>query len=126
MWDLRDDPRLAAIAASILERGGVVAAVCHGPAGLLGIRLSDGSTIVEGRDVTGFTNDEEELLSYDDVVPYLLEDELEASGGNFVPSLFPFTSNVVVSGRLVTGQNPMSTDETADAVIDVLRKIHRR
>jgi putative intracellular protease/amidase len=124
MWDFRENRSLATIAASVYERGGVVAAVCHGPSGLLGIKLSDGRDLIAGKTVTGFTNEEEGLLFLKSDVPFLLEDALEKkSGGNFVQALWPFTSHAVVSERVVTGQNPMSTSETARAVIETLRTI---
>jgi putative intracellular protease/amidase len=127
MWDFPADQKLASIAASVYERGGVVAAVCHGPAGLLGIKLSDGRHLIQGKKVTGFSNEEEGLVFLKSDVPYLLEDELEKkSGNNFVQSLVPFTSYAVVSERVVTGQNPMSTDATAEAVLDTLEAIASR
>ena len=127
MWDFPGDRKLASLAASVYERGGVVAAVCHGPAGLLGIQLSDGRELIRGKKVTGFTNEEEGLVFLKSAVPYLLEDELEKkSGNNFVQSLVPFTSHAVVSERLVTGQNPMSTDAAAEAVVETLEAIAAR
>ena len=124
MWDFPNNQALASIAASVYARGGVVAAVCHGPSGLLGVKLPDGRDLIAGKKVTGFTNEEEGVLFLKSDVPFLLEDELEKkSGGKFVQSLVPFTSHAVVSERLVTGQNPMSTDAAAEAVIETLERI---
>jgi putative intracellular protease/amidase len=124
MWDFSSNAQLSRIAAAIYERGYVVSAVCHGPAGLLNIKLSNGSYLIEGKEVTGFSNEEETLVMLTSDVPYLLEDELDKkSGGHFKQSVFPFASFTVTSGRLVTGQNPGSTDATAEAVIEVLKTI---
>ncbi|MEQ1567336.1 MAG: type 1 glutamine amidotransferase domain-containing protein [Myxococcota bacterium] len=119
MWDLGDQPTLARVAAQIWEAGGVVAAVCHGPAGLLGIHLSDGAPLLAGRRVAGFTNDEERAVGLAEVVPWLLADALEARGATHVPAP-NWAANVVVDGRLVTGQNPASATGVGEAVARLL------
>ena len=119
MWDFRHDEGLQAIAARIYERGHLVAAVCHGPAALLGVRLTNGKHLLAGKTVTGFSNAEESLIGLTEDVPFLLQDELEARA-SYDKAVFPFASYVVVSGRLITGQNPASTDETAKAVLSAL------
>ncbi|SCF25834.1 Putative intracellular protease/amidase [Micromonospora marina] len=116
MWDFPDDPDLARIARSVYERGGVVAAVCHGPAALVNLTLSDGSRLVAGKRVTGFTNSEEAAVGLTDEVPFLLADKLGEAGAQHVPAP-DFTEHVVVDGRLVTGQNPQSARAVADAVV---------
>jgi putative intracellular protease/amidase len=127
MWDFPENRSLATIAASVYEQGGVVAAVCHGPSGLLGIKLSNGRDLIAGKKVTGFSNEEESLLMLKSDVPFLLEDELDKkSGGHFVQTAMPFTSHAVESERVVTGQNPASTGETAQVVIETLRRIAER
>ncbi|MBC7644144.1 MAG: type 1 glutamine amidotransferase domain-containing protein, partial [Thermoleophilia bacterium] len=80
MWDFPESDELARIAASIYERGGVVGAVCHGPAGLLPVRLSDGTPLVQGKRVSAFTNAEEQAVGKTDIVPFLLADALERCG----------------------------------------------
>lgn len=119
MWDLPDDQRLAAITARIYERGGVVGAVCHGPAGLVNVRLADGRYLVAGKDVSAFTNDEERAVKLDGVVPFSLADRLIERGARHhgVPNFQP---TAVVSERLVTGQNPASAAPVASAMVEVL------
>lgn len=119
MWDFPDDAGLASIAAAIHERGGVVAAVCHGPAGLVNVKLSDGRYLVDGKDVSAFTNDEERAVGLQDVVPFLLADALESRGARHLPGP-DFKEKVVVSGRLVTGQNPASAKGVAQAMLPLL------
>jgi putative intracellular protease/amidase len=116
MWDFPDDAGLAKLAQQIYERGGVVAAVCHGPAGLLNVRLSDGRYLVDGKEVSAFTNSEERAVGLAEVVPFLLVDELEKRGARHraAPDWQP---QVVTSGRLVTGQNPASATGVAQAVL---------
>ncbi|HID8535222.1 type 1 glutamine amidotransferase domain-containing protein [Stenotrophomonas maltophilia] len=119
MWDFPDNAELAAIAARIYERGGVVAAVCHGPAGLVNVKLSDGRCLVAGKDVSAFTNDEERAVGLYDAVPFLLADALQERGARHVPAS-NFQVQVVVSERLVTGQNPASAKGVAEAMLPLL------
>jgi putative intracellular protease/amidase len=120
MWDFPDDPALARLSASIYARGGVVASVCHGAAGLLPIRDGAGAPLIAGKTVTGFSNTEEKLIGLTRAVPYLLQDEL-AKHGRY-DSSWPFLPHVVVSDRVVTGQNPASTKATARAVVKLLTR----
>ncbi len=80
--------------------------VCHGYCGLLDTTLSDGSLLVAGRKLTGFSWSEEVLARVDKLVPYNVEEEVKKRGARYAKGLVPFTSHVVVDGRLVTGQNP--------------------
>lgn len=118
MWDFPGDAVGDAVGTA-WRSGAAVAAVCHGPAGLLGAVDAQGRPIVAGRRVAGFTNDEEEAAGLTEVVPFLLADALEAKGATHVPAA-SFTENVVVDGRLVTGQNPQSARATATALLTVL------
>lgn len=120
MWDFRDAHALPEIAARIYERGGVVAAVCHGPAGLLGVKLSNGRPLVQGKRVAAFTNEEERAVGLAEVVPFLLADELVAQGAEHVPGE-KWKPNVIVSERLVTGQNPASATGVAEQIDTLLR-----
>jgi putative intracellular protease/amidase len=119
MWDFPVATDLAALGAAIYERGGVVAAVCHGPSALIELKLSDGSYLVDGKDVAGFTNAEEAAVGLTDVVPFLLADELTKRGANHHAGP-DFASKVIADGRLVTGQNPASAEATAEAVTKLL------
>lgn len=118
MWDLPDNEGLAGIAASIYERGGVVAAVCHGPAGLINIRVGD-DYLVDGKTVACFTNEEEAAVALDDVVPFLLEDRLRERGATVIPTT-AFQPQVVTSARIVTGQNPASAKGVGLAITKLL------
>lgn len=120
MWDLPGDPYLAAAAAHIWEAGGVVAAVCHGPAGLLGVRQRDGTALVAGRRVAAFTEEEERAVGLEGVVPFALARQLKAAGAIHVPAP-NFQANVVVDGWLVTGQNPASAHEVGVAMVKLLK-----
>lgn len=124
MWDLREDPSFQRVTAQIYERGGAVAAVCHGPAALVDVRLSDGSLLVAGREVSTFTDDEERAVELDRVVPFLLESELRARGARVVTAA-RWQPRVAVDERLVTGQNPASATPVARALVDVLRSLPR-
>lgn len=118
MWDFPDNERLAEIAAAIWENGGVVAGVCHGPAGLLNIR-PHGEELIKGKKLDAFTNAEEKLNGTANVVPFSLQDALEAKGCLY-DAAAPWSDHVVVDGRLVTGQNPMSAKGVGEAIKKVL------
>ena len=119
MWDFRDEPTLAKVAARVYERGGVVGAVCHGPAALVNVTLSSGRPLVEGKRVAAFTNDEERAVGLAEVVPFLLADALVEKGATHVPAA-NWAKQVIVSDRLVTGQNPASAGGVAEAMVQVL------
>lgn len=120
MWDFPESEGLQRLSREIYENGGFVSAVCHGPAGLLNIKLSDGNYLIANKTVTGYTNFEEVVSGVKDQVPYLLEDEMVNRGAKFESSFFPFTSHVVQDGRLITGQNPQSTTEIAEKLVKAL------
>lgn len=119
MWDFPDAKAFTDAAARIYERGGVVGAVCHGPAALLGVQLSSGQPLVAGKRVSAFTNEEERAVKLDQVVPFLLETRLRELGA--VHEAAPnWQEKVVTDGRLVTGQNPASAAGVAKAMLAVL------
>lgn len=120
MWDLPDDAGLQRIAAAIYEAGGIVAAVCHGPAGLVNIQLSGGTYLVANKQVAAFTNDEEQAVGLTEVVPFLLAEKLVERGATHVPAP-NFAANVVTSERLITGQNPASARGVGQAMLALLR-----
>jgi putative intracellular protease/amidase len=120
MWDFAGDVDLARIGAAIYEQGGVVGAVCHGPAGLLNITLSNGSYLIAGKDVAAFTNEEEAAVGLTEVVPFLLESELVDRGAKHLPAA-KFQAQVIVSERLVTGQNPASATGVGEQIVQLLR-----
>lgn len=121
MFDLPKDTALQDVLAQVHDRGGVVAAVCHGPAALVDVRLGDGSLLVAGKALTGFSNEEEAVFGkrWAKAFPFLLEDALRARGARWqeAPMMMP---KLVVDGRLVTGQNPYSTPAVAEAIVRAL------
>ena len=120
MWDFVDNPELSNIVRSIYEHEGVVSAVCHGPAGLLNVKLSDGRNLIEGRRLTSFTAEEEIARKYDTIVPFELESALKETGARFEEAP-TFESRVVVDGRLITGQNPASAKALGEALVKALQ-----
>lgn len=119
MWDLPESAELAALLSRVWAEGNVVAAVCHGPAGLLSAKDDDGKPLVAGRRVTGFSDSEERAAGLDTVVPFLLEARLRELGGRY-ESTGDFQPFAVVDGRLVTGQNPASSALTAQLTLEAL------
>lgn len=120
MWDLPFEDAIAGIAAKIYENKGIVSAVCHGPAGLLNIKLSNGEYLVKGKKVNGFSNEEEFAVKLEKVVPFLLEDKLIELGGQFEKAGL-WQEYVVVDERLVTGQNPASAKKVGQEVLNLLQ-----
>ncbi|MEM9488791.1 MAG: type 1 glutamine amidotransferase domain-containing protein [Myxococcota bacterium] len=118
MVDMSENPEVKTALAAAYEAGLIVGAVCHGPAALLGTRLSTGEMLVKGKSVTGFTNAEEESYAADDV-PFLLQSALEEQGAKFVQGDL-WQPNAVVDGRLVTGQNPASAAPMAQKMIGLM------
>lgn len=119
MWDFPDNHELAHIASEIYRQGGIVGAVCHGPAGLINIQLNNGDYLVAGKTVAAFTNDEEIAVGLNEVVPFSLQNKLIEQGA-IVDAKADFQAQVVVSERLVTGQNPASATGVAEQMIALL------
>ncbi|PYG96546.1 type 1 glutamine amidotransferase domain-containing protein, partial [Arthrobacter stackebrandtii] len=117
MYDFADNQPLQEVARRIYEKGGIVAAVCHGVVGLLNIKLSDNSLLLKDRKVTGFSNIEEKLVELDNIVPFLTENELGGRGGVYSKHEDPWKPYVIGDGQLITGQNPASTALLADKVL---------
>ena len=119
MWDLPNDSDIAALTANVYEHGGIVAAVCHGPAALVNVKCSNGEYLIKGMFLAAFTNDEERAVGLDRVVPFMLEDRIRERGGHHDPAP-NWQIKVCVSGRLVTGQNPASATRVGDAMLTML------
>lgn len=120
MWDYPGSTALASLVGEIFDAGKIVAAVCHGPAGLVSARRADGRPVVEGLRVSGFTNSEEEGVGLAETVPFLLEDRLKALGARFegAADWQPFA---VRDRNLVTGQNPQSSKLVAVTLLKALQ-----
>lgn len=119
MVDIAVDPEVKRVVARAWEAGKIVAAVCHGPAAFLGVKLEDGTPLVYGRKLTSFSNDEEAGYAAADV-PFNLEDALRAEGAEYAAADV-WQANVVVDGRLMTGQNPASGGPLAKEIVKVLQ-----
>lgn len=119
MYDFPQSAALAALVSRIYDRGGIVGAVCHGPAGLLNAKRAGGRPLVAGLRVNSFTDAEEEAVGLAGEMPFLLESRLRALGGRFegAPN---FTSKAVRDGRLITGQNPMSAEAVGLHLVEAL------
>ena len=122
VWDFPDNAELQAISRKIYENGGIVSSVCHGAVGLLNIKLSDGTLLIKGKRVTGFSNAEEKLAELDNHVPYLTETEMLARGALYQKADKPWAVFAIEDGRVITGQNPASGGAVADLVIARLKK----
>ncbi len=122
MWDFADNAELASIATKIYENNGVVSAVCHGPAGLVNIKLSNGKYLVDGKKINAFTNEEEIAVGLEKVVPFMLETKLIERGAKFEKSGL-WQQHVTTDQRVVTGQNPASAYSVGEAVLNVLNSI---
>jgi len=119
MWDFPDSPAAQRAIREIDAAGGIVSAVCHGPAALVNARRADGSLLIAGKRVAAFTNDEEEEVQSTHVVPFLLASTLKERGA-FHQNAANWANNVVVDGRLITGQNPQSASSLGEALRDAL------
>lgn len=116
LWDLAEDSDSIAIIESMYAAGKTVSAVCHAPAVLRHAKGPDGTALVQGKSVTGFSNSEEAAVELTDIVPFLVEDELKAKGGNYSKG-DDWQSYACTDGKLITGQNPASSAAVAAAVL---------
>lgn len=122
MWDLASSDVNARLVESFYAQGKVIGAVCHGPAAFVAAKTPEGTSIVQGRRLTAFTNAEESAVQLDQVVPFSLETRLKDLGGEFSQADV-FQPYVITDGKLVTGQNPPSSAPAAEAVIKLLSPV---
>jgi len=120
LWDLAEDNNSVALIETMLAAGKPVSAVCHAPGVLRHAKTADGKPLVQGRQVTGFSNAEEAAVQLTDVVPFLVEDELKKLGGLY-SSGPDWQPHVVSDGLLITGQNPGSSVGVARALLERLK-----
>lgn len=116
LWDLTEDRDSIALIEKMHAAGKPVSAVCHAPCVFRHTKAADGTPLVSGKAVTGFSNTEEEAVGLTKIVPFLLEDVLKQNGGKYSKAA-DFKPHVVSDGNLITGQNPPSSEGTAKAVL---------
>ena len=121
LWDLAEDATSIALIERFIALGKPVGAVCHAPGVLRHVKAADGTPLVRGKRVTGFSNSEEAAVALTDVVPFLVEDMLKAHGGVYGRAA-DWHSHVEVDGLLVTGQNPASSDASAEALLTLVER----
>ena len=119
LWDLANDADSIRLIEAFAAKDLPIAAVCHAPAVFKSTNGPDGKPLVSGKRVTGFTNTEEDAVGLTDVVPFLVEDMLASNGGHYEKG-DDWASFVLTDGKLVTGQNPASSEEAAQALMDLL------
>lgn len=121
MWDLPDNETVHEIVRTIYEKnGGIVAAICHGPAAFVGLKLSNGEYLVKGKRLSVFSDMEEKLVGKDKVVPFLLAKRLREQGARHEMA-DDFGESVSVDGRLITGQNPASAERLGKELVNALK-----
>lgn len=120
LWDLANDPASIQLIEAFAAAGKPTGFVCHAPGVLKDVKGPDGEPLVKGRAVTGFTNSEEEAVGLTAVVPFLVEDMLSAKGGRYSKGA-DWGAYVLTDGTLVTGQNPASSRDAADALLALLK-----
>jgi putative intracellular protease/amidase len=119
LWDLAEDKDSIALIEAMHNKGKPVGAVCHAPGVLRHARSADGTPLVQGKGVTGFSNSEETAVGLVEVVPFLVEDELRKAGGKYCKGA-DWQPHVISAGNLITGQNPASSEPAARAVLKLL------
>ncbi len=120
LWDLANDTDSIKLIESFNKQDKPIAFVCHAPAALKSVKNEDGSPLVKGKKVTGFTNSEEEAVQLTKVVPFLVEDMLKANGATYSKKA-DWTAYAIQDGNLITGQNPASSELVAEKLLDLLQ-----
>ena len=120
MWDFPDNAVLIELLQTFERSGKIISAVCHAPAALVNVKLASGEPLVQGKSVTAFTNIEEKAVALESVVPFMLETRLTQLGATF-QSQEAWTAHVQADGKLITGQNPASSEPVARAVLETLQ-----
>lgn len=120
LWDLTEDPDSISLIESFVAADKPVAAVCHAPAVLIHVRDAQGQPFVKGKQVTGFSNSEEAAVGLSDIVPFLLEDKLIELGAKYQKT-DDWHPLALIDGKLITGQNPASSEAVAEALLGLLQ-----
>lgn len=121
MFDFPNNDTIQHAVNEVYNHDGVVAAVCHGIAALLNVKDKNGRYFIDKRAITGFLNIEEVLANRKNIVPFMLESEIKRREARYSKAKIPFTPYVKVDNRLVTGQNPQSPKQVAEAVDYILK-----
>jgi putative intracellular protease/amidase len=124
MWDFPANPEIDRLASAIYMNDGIVAAVCHGPSALVDVRLPGGKYLIEGKEINSFTDAEEREVKKDKIVPFLLESRLRERGAKFIAAK-NWSEIVIVSERLITGQNPQSASALGKAIVMTFDRIQQ-
>jgi len=121
LWDLAEDDKSIALIKTAYEQDKVIGAVCHAPAVFKNVFIKPDQNIVGGREVTGFSNTEEDAVQLTNIVPFLLEDMLKQNNARYSRG-DDWAPHIVVDGKLITGQNPASSEGAAKAVLQALQQ----
>ncbi|MCG7200640.1 type 1 glutamine amidotransferase domain-containing protein [Marinobacter pelagius] len=121
LWDLANDEASIALIKKAYEQDKVIGAVCHAPAVFKNVFIKPEQNIVGGRKVTAFTNTEEDAVQLTNIVPFLVEDMLKDNAGEYTRG-DDWAPHIVVDGKLITGQNPASSEGAAKAVVQALQE----
>ncbi|MCW8930826.1 MAG: type 1 glutamine amidotransferase domain-containing protein [Gammaproteobacteria bacterium] len=119
MYDFPESKHLNELLSKFAQQEKIIASMCHGPASLVNVKLSDGSYLVSGKTLTSFTNEEESAAGFTEKVPFLLESRLRKLGAKFIAQP-NWSDHVEIDGKLITGQNPQSSKSVALSIIDML------
>ena len=119
LWDLANNSNSIHLITDFYRNNKPVAFVCHAPAALVKVILENGEPLVNGKNVTGFSNTEEDAVQLTDIVPFLLEDELKKLGAHYSKTT-DWESHTQQDGLLITGQNPASSEAVAKLLLAAL------
>ncbi len=120
VWDFKDNAELQEITRKIWESDGIVASVCHGPIGVINVKLSNGKYLIDGKKIASFSNAVEEAEGGIGIVPFLVAEELAAHGAILTHAPL-WEPNVIADGKFITGQNPASAKGVSEELIALLQ-----
>jgi len=121
MFDLADNEIVKQTLVKFADAGKTISAICHGPSALVGVKLKNGKYLVEGKQVTSFTNNEEDEVNMSAKMPFMLESKLKEQGALF-NAQDNWIDNVIIDGKLITGQNPNASASIAYAIIKSIKE----
>lgn len=121
MWDIADNTTVKKLLEAFNRENKLIASVCHGVAGLLALQNENGELLIKDKQLTGFSNSEEDSAGLTKVVPFLLETKLLSLGALYSKKA-NYLSHVVADGNIITGQNPASSEELAKKIVTLLKE----